>query len=295
MLFDLTETLKKVFAQDSKYPFQRLTLAQIKVEAVTGSKVAPTDPEKSLLDYRESRIANGETLPAEEQAEYLRLRCKLKGDCKEGWLSWSQYPKKVINGETFAVVGQRYYSQEAIEAIVPSGLGGQGLTPTVIADVLLEGNSVAIGGLKRFDKDNIFIVTDNNSNIIKHIRVNTVRSINDLKADPGKIFGNRHTDLDKLLKDDGWQAGAYQGTSDAIIYYKQSSSGRSEIVFNYGGGRHSGGGQTFSKPYYYKLEGPEFNKKTKVIDPVTYPDLQNAINFEKFRLIDGTTGKIIKE
>jgi hypothetical protein len=37
-----------------------------------------------LLDYLEQRIARGETLQGSDKEEYLRLLCKLKGDCGEG-------------------------------------------------------------------------------------------------------------------------------------------------------------------------------------------------------------------
>ncbi len=80
------------------------------------------------------------------------------------------------------------------------------------------------------------------------------------------------------------------------MYFKQTDAGRSEIVFNYGGGLHSGG-QTFKKPYYYKLEGPEFGRKIRVIDRQTYPvdEFENAIDFENFKLVDGPTGTIWKQ
>jgi hypothetical protein len=140
MLFDLTETLKKVFAQDSKYPFQRLTLAQIKVEAVTGSKVAPTDPEKSLLDYLEQRIANGETLPAEEHAEYLWLLCKLKGDCREEnntrVKTPGNYPEKYKIFETNAQVPEKYRNDPRFENLAKDPAHGNQTKPATRAEAM---------------------------------------------------------------------------------------------------------------------------------------------------------------
>jgi hypothetical protein len=46
----------------------------------------------------------------------------------------------------------------------------------------------------------------------------------------------------------------------------------------------------------YKLEGPEFGRKIRIIDRQTYSpaEFQNAIQNETFKVIDGPTGQIWK-
>lgn len=212
------------------------------------------------------------------------------------WLTWSQYAKKTINGEEFAVVGDRLFSREAVESMVPSGLGGSGIPPSAIEDVIINGENQLINSQKRFESGNIFIWTESNSQIVRKVTINKLNSIADLTNNPQKIFGYLDNELDIMLSQNGWTKGVYQGTSDAVMYYKQTNAGRSEIVFNYGRGLHSNG-QSFTKPYYYKLEGPEFGRRIRVIDKVTYPstEFQNAIQNETFRLVDGPTGIIWKQ
>ncbi len=180
--------------------------------------------------------------------------------------------------------------------MVPSGLGGSGISPSAIDDVIANGDNLIIGTQKRFDKGAVFVWTENNGSIVRSIRVNKVNSVSDLASNPHNIFGYLDNELDVLLTQSGWTKGSYGGTSDAVMYFKQTNAGRSEIVFNYGGGLHSGG-QTFKKPYYYKLEGPEFGRRIRVIDKQTYPasEFQNAIQNETFKLVDGPTGTIWKQ
>jgi len=85
-----------------------------------------------------------------------------------GWLLWSQYPKKVINGEEFAVVGTRYYSKEAVEQAVAS----QFSLPTIAVNEVLENGSsfskVENGVTQKiFDKDNLRVVTEDNGTIVR--------------------------------------------------------------------------------------------------------------------------------
>lgn len=212
------------------------------------------------------------------------------------WLLWSQYKKKTINGEEFAIVGDHYFSKNAVESMVPSGLGGSGITPQTVEGVLDNGESIVIGTQKRFNEGNVFVWTENNGEIVRQIRINKITSISDLRTDPHAIFGYVDSDLNALLIQNGWTKGQYGGTSDAVMYFKESTGGRSEIVFNYGGGIHSNG-NTFKKPYYYKLEGPEFGRRIRVIDKQTYPadQFQQAIQKESFKLVDGPTGTVWKQ
>ncbi|CAI2767618.1 deaminase domain-containing protein [Flavobacterium collinsii] len=85
------------------------------------------------------------------------------------WLLWSQYPKKVINGEEFAIVGNRYFSQIAVESMIPSGGGGSGFTANVIEGILSNGEKVTIDGKSYCLTIDGFINTENNESIIRSI------------------------------------------------------------------------------------------------------------------------------
>lgn len=143
-------------------------------------------------------------------------------------------------------------------------------------------------------KKNVFIWLDNGTNIVRNVRVNNVTLIVELKNAPHNIFGYTDIELYKLLIQEGWIKGVYRQSSEAVMYFKVTKGGRSEIVCNYGGGRHSDG-NIYTKPYYYKLEGPEFGRNVGVIDTRTYLDMENAMNIETNKLVDGPTGVILKE
>lgn len=229
-----------------------------------------------------------------DKSEVRRIDLADRGS--DGWLQWSQYSKRVVDGEEFAVVGDKLFSRTAVENMVPSGLGGTGIPPSVIDDVITNGDDIVINSGSRYNQGNVFVWLDDRNNIVRRIRVNKVNSISELKNAPHNIFGYLDTELESLLRQDGWIKGDYGGTSNAVIYFKESRAGRSEIIFNYGGGIHSGG-QQFKKPYYYKLEGPEFGRKTRIIDKKTYPidQFNKAINIETFKVVDGPTGEIWKQ
>jgi hypothetical protein len=91
-------------------------------------------------------------------------------DASGGWLLWSQYRKEIINGEEFAIVGNRRYSKEAVEQAVP---GQFGLPPMVVEDVIQNGTSFTKveKGITQtvFDKDrrSLRVVTEDNGRIVR--------------------------------------------------------------------------------------------------------------------------------
>lgn len=74
------------------------------------------------------------------------------GGFSNKWLLWSQCPKKNVNGEEFAIVGDKLFSKNVVKSMVPSGLGGLGIPPSIINDVIENGTSVIFSNQKRFNK-----------------------------------------------------------------------------------------------------------------------------------------------
>jgi RHS repeat-associated protein len=101
--------------------------------------------------------------------------------------------------------------------------------------------------------------------------------------------------LETRLKKDGFNKEKYTGTSTAKEYILKAKEGNYSVVINYGGGRHSHakGKKVSDIPLYYKLSGPGMIK-TKIIDPTRYPR-KEWIKEKNWRIIDGNTGKILKE
>lgn len=118
-----------------------------------------------------SRAIKG-TLKAADQLELdkgiARIEEALENSSK--WLLWSQYSKKVINGEEFAIVGNRYYSKAAVEAAVPSQFN---LPPSVIEEAIISGKTFGKveNGVNQnvFDYDNLRIVTEGDGSIVRTV------------------------------------------------------------------------------------------------------------------------------
>jgi hypothetical protein len=85
------------------------------------------------------------------------------------WLLWSQYTKKIINGEEFAIVGNRYFSKSAIESMIPNGLGGSGIPPSVIDDIVTNGEKAVFNGKSYNSSLDAVIMTESNGTIVKSI------------------------------------------------------------------------------------------------------------------------------
>ncbi|SHO59238.1 RHS repeat-associated core domain-containing protein [Vibrio quintilis] len=110
--------------------------------------------------------------------------------------------------------------------------------------------------------------------------------------DPATLYGKDHNEVAEALEKDGFVGGEYGGNSTAYRYSKETKGGRTEVIVNYGGGRHSRN-QVYDEPLYYKVTSPN-KPKTKVIDPNRYPKEELRAQ-KKWRIIDGTTGNVIKE
>lgn len=147
---------------------------------------------------------------------------------------------------------------------------------------------------KAIQKETDALMDDVNGNKKKEEAIPVTPVASALKAEdfyraPELLWGKGHEEIGKILLGEGWTAGQYSGTSDAYTFIKASKGGQSEIVINYGGGRHFRG-KVSEVPQYYKISGPNF-KKTKVVDGKTYP-VADMLK-EKSRFIDGPTGQDI--
>lgn len=63
------------------------------------------------------------------------------------WLYWREYPKKYCNGQEYAIINGRLYSEHACEHLVPSTLReagakavGYGIPPSYVEDAIRYGN-----------------------------------------------------------------------------------------------------------------------------------------------------------
>jgi tetratricopeptide (TPR) repeat protein len=89
------------------------------------------------------RVATSEAgaLLPEEQVASQRLSTLQKLP----WNSWAQSPKEIVNGKEYAKIGERLYTQHAVEHMMPRGLNigsaveGRSMSPTFVEDVILRG------------------------------------------------------------------------------------------------------------------------------------------------------------
>lgn len=103
---------------------------------------------------------------------------------------------------------------------------------------------------------------------------------------------NMDTKLEQQLIRDGFTLKKYSGTSTAREYILKTKAGQYSVVLNYGKGRHAKN-TVWDTPYYYKFTGVNM-VKTKVIDPTRY-QRKHWIKEKNWRIIDGNTGKVLKE
>lgn len=68
------------------------------------------------------------------------------------WGYWDEYPKEYCNGQEYAVINGRLYSQHACERLVPSSMrqagalaGGRGIPPSYVEDAINYGTSIDQG------------------------------------------------------------------------------------------------------------------------------------------------------
>jgi RHS repeat-associated protein len=52
------------------------------------------------------------------------------------WGTWNDYSKVIIGGQEYAKIGERLYTRHAVERMMPVGLGGRGVPPTVVENAI---------------------------------------------------------------------------------------------------------------------------------------------------------------
>ncbi|CAH5764633.1 hypothetical protein AB9E53_07930 [Escherichia coli] len=94
------------------------------------------------------------------------------------WNSWQNYPKTIINDKQYAKIGDRLYSQHAVDRMQPSGLGspagtvgaGRNISPGVVEYTIQNGNKTTtiVNGVERavYWSGEVGVVTENNASVI---------------------------------------------------------------------------------------------------------------------------------
>ncbi|WP_218830736.1 hypothetical protein [Bordetella genomosp. 4] len=94
------------------------------------------------------------------------------------WGSWNGYPKVTQGGRTYAQIGDRLYSQHAVDRMLPSGLGapagtvgaGRNIPPNIVEHVIRTGDPTTsiVNGVTRttYWSGNVGAVTENGGNIV---------------------------------------------------------------------------------------------------------------------------------
>ncbi|WP_081295282.1 hypothetical protein [Gilliamella sp. Choc4-2] len=94
------------------------------------------------------------------------------------WNSWQNYKKTTINGKQYAQVGDRLYSQHAIDRMQPSGLGspagtvgaGRNISPGIVEYTIQNGTKTIskVNGVERTVhwSGDVGVVTENNGKVI---------------------------------------------------------------------------------------------------------------------------------
>ncbi|MCX8754060.1 hypothetical protein, partial [Snodgrassella sp. B3837] len=94
------------------------------------------------------------------------------------WNSWQNYKKKTIDGKQYAQIGDRLYSQHAVDRMQPSGLGspagtvgaGRNISPGIVEHTIQNGTktSSTVNGVERIVhwSGDVGVVTESNGKII---------------------------------------------------------------------------------------------------------------------------------
>ena len=94
------------------------------------------------------------------------------------WGSWRDYPKVVEAGREYAQIGERLYTQHAIERMLPSGLGapagavgaGRSIAPAFVEAAIETGttSTQVVNGVTRtiFSSGSLNVVTEQGGRII---------------------------------------------------------------------------------------------------------------------------------
>jgi len=94
------------------------------------------------------------------------------------WNSWQSYQKQNIGGRQYARIGDRLYSQHAVDRMQPSGLGspagtvgaGRNISPNIVEDVIKNGikESSVSNGIKRtvYWSGDVGVVTERGGKVV---------------------------------------------------------------------------------------------------------------------------------
>ena len=94
------------------------------------------------------------------------------------WNSWQNYQKTTIDGKQYAQVGDRLYSQHAVDRMQPSGLGspagtvgaGRNISPGIVEHTIQNGTktSSTVNGVERTVhwSGDVGVVTESNGKVI---------------------------------------------------------------------------------------------------------------------------------
>ncbi|MEY0290695.1 hypothetical protein AB7303_19960 [Providencia rettgeri] len=94
------------------------------------------------------------------------------------WNSWQNYPKATVDGKQYAQVGDRLYSQHAVDRMQPSGLGspagtvgaGRNISPGIVEYAINNGSktTTSVNGVERvvYWSGEVGVVTENNAKVI---------------------------------------------------------------------------------------------------------------------------------
>lgn len=118
------------------------------------------------------------TSKAAEKNTLIALDRMPKSETKLPWDSWQNYPKKTVDGRQYARIGDRLYSQHAVDRMQPTSLGspagtigpGKTISPNIVEHVIKTGvtETSTSNGIQRtiYRAGDIGVVTENNGNII---------------------------------------------------------------------------------------------------------------------------------
>ncbi|HID8273726.1 TPA: DUF637 domain-containing protein [Serratia marcescens] len=118
------------------------------------------------------------TSKAAEKNTLIALDRMPKSETKLPWDSWQNYPKKTVDGRQYARIGDRLYSQHAVDRMQPTSLGspagtigpGKTISPNIVEHVIKTGvtETSISNGIQRtiYRAGDIGVVTENNGNII---------------------------------------------------------------------------------------------------------------------------------
>jgi len=86
------------------------------------------------------------------------------------WGFFSDYPKVVQGGTEYAQIGERLFTEHAVERMLPTGMGGRGIAPGFVEDAIATGaqSTQMVNGVARtiFTSGNVQVVTEQGGNLV---------------------------------------------------------------------------------------------------------------------------------